>query len=357
MKSKTIIRVSLTIVFIIILVLVVKRIFTNGSEEKNTTEAPRMAGRTIPVNIQVISPRPLEKNIQTIGTILSNEEVELKSEISGKVVKINFSEGTFVKKGTLLVKINDADLQAQLKKIELKRQLAADKEFRQKKLLEKNGTSQELYDTALNELNSLIAEIEAIKAQIDKTEIIAPFNGIIGLRYISEGSYITPSTKIASLQNNNPVKIDFSIPQKYFDLVKVGENISFKVSSTGKTYNAKIYAIEPKIDESTRTLQVRATCLNSRNELMPGSFVEININLENLKDAITIPSQALVLDIAGEKVFLYKNGIALQIKVESGLRNEDEVQIVRGLQKGDTIITSGILQLRPKSKVKIVQSN
>jgi membrane fusion protein (multidrug efflux system) len=354
--SKSTIKIIFSVITFAITAIVLLKI-TSRTELNSDKNGDNPRSRVVPVDVTVINPKPLEITVQTVGTILSNEEVDLKSEISGKIVKINFKEGTFVKKGSLLIKINDADLQALLKKTELKKNLAEDKEFRQRKLLEINGTSQEYYDAALNELNSLKAEIEEIKVRIDKTEIVAPFDGVIGLRFISEGSYITPTTKIAAIQNNNPVKIDFSISQKYSNQIAVRDKIKFKIPTSGKIFSADVYAIEPRIDESTRTLKVRAVLNNFNNELIPGSFVEVELNLENLKNAITIPTQSVVPDISGEKVFLYRSGQAIQIKIETGLRTEEEIQILNGLQEGDTVITSGILQLKPKTKVKITSIN
>ena len=194
--------------------------------------------------------------------MVSNEEVDLRSEISGKITQILFEEGKRVKKGELLIKINDSELQATLKKNNARLTLAKDREFRYKQLLEKNLTSQQEYDTQLSELNSVLADVEFNEAQIEKTEIIAPFDGVIGLRSVSVGSYISPQTKIATLQSINPMKVDFSVPQKYFGLIKEGKTIYVKITSTGKIYTGKIYAVEPKIDQNTRTVQARAIIPN-----------------------------------------------------------------------------------------------
>lgn len=355
MKNKFIKRISIAgFILIISGLILVPKFFSN--KENTLTESAARTGGVISVSVQIVKPAPLENKLQVSGSVIGNEEVELRTEISGKIVGISFKEGGKVNKGDLLVKVNDADLQAQLQKAEIRKKLAEEKEYRQRILLEKKGVSQETYDALLNDLNSAKADIDNIKAQIDKTEIRAPFSGIIGLRYISEGSYVTPTTRIATLQNINPVKIDFSIPQRYAHSISTGNSVSIK-SSSGKQYQAKIYAFEPKIDPATRALQVRAICSNERGELMPGSYVTVNLALNEMKDAITIPTQALALDITGERVFVYKNGTAIPQKVESGIRTEEKVQIVNGITAGDTVITSGIMQLRPKTKVKIASVN
>ena len=353
MNSKMIKRISIAGFVIVVLGLLIVPRFCKKKE--NGTVANRGAGRgnaMIAVNIQIAKPSSFENKLQISGSVISNEEVELRMETSGKIIAINFKEGAKVNKGDLLVKVNDADLQAQLQKAEIKKKLAEDKEFRQRTLLEKKGISQETYDIVLNDLNSAKADIENLKAQIAKTEILAPFNGTVGLRYVSEGSYVSSLTKIATLQNINPVKIDFSVPQRYANIISIGNVVSIK-SPSGKMFQARVYAIEPKIDPASRALQVRAVSPNNRGELIPGSYVNITIALNDIKNAITIPTQALALDISGEHVFIYKNGLAISRKVESGIRTE-EVQIVDGITPGDTIITTGVMQLRPRSKVKIM---
>ena len=176
---------------------------------------------------------------------------------------------------------------------------------------------------------------------------------MIGLRSVSEGSYISPASKIATLQNINPVKVDFSVPQKYFGIVKAGKTILVKLASTGKIYTGKIYAVEPKIDESSRTVQARAIIPNDRSELTPGAYVEIDLVLQEINAAIMVPSEAIVPDVQGEKVFVYKNGRAVPQLVTQNIRTENEVQIINGLQVGDTVIVSGIIQLKPNAPVKL----
>lgn len=305
----------------------------------------------------IVKPKPLQNIIFSNGTLISNEEVLIQSEISGKITQIQFEEGRRVKKNDLLIKINDAELQATLKKNQSRETLARDKEFRYKQLLEKGLTSQQEYDVALSELNSVFADVELTQAQIDKTEIRAPFNGVVGLRSVSLGSYISPQTKIATLQSINPMKVDFSVPQKYFSLIKAGKSIFVKQSSTDKLFNGKIYAVEPKIDQNTRTVQARALVPNDRGELTPGAYIEIDIVLEELNNAVMVPTNVIVPDIEGKKIFIYKNGKAVPVPVETGIRTEDEIQIVSGLNIGDTLIVSGIIQLRPNAPVKLNSIN
>lgn len=305
------------------------------------------------VDALVMQPRQLDNVIVVNASIMGDEEVELRSEASGKVISINFEEGRRVKKGDLLVKINDADLQAQLKRAESQLKLAEEREYRMSQLLEKDFVSREEYDVVANELASRSAEIDLLKAQIEKTEIIAPFDGIVGLRWISEGSVISSSVSIATLTKINPVKINFAVPQKYYGNIKIGTEIIVKIPSSDKSYNAEVYAIEPKIDRATRSLQVRAIADNKNGELVPGAYVEIEVVVDRDDTAFQIPTIALVPDLQGEKVFLYKDGKAVEQKVQTGIRTDTHVQITEGVNQGDTVITSAIIQLRPNINVQI----
>jgi membrane fusion protein (multidrug efflux system) len=242
----------------------------------------------------LVKPQKLENEIFVTGTILANEEIEVRSEISGKIVKIYFNEGSKVKKGDILVKVDDSELQAELLKTQYQKKLAQEKEYRQRMLLEKEAISKQEYDIALTELNTLEAQIQLIKARIEKTEIKAPFDGVIGLRYVSEGGYISPTTKITTLQDIDTLKIEFSVPEKYVKLIDVGDRVNFKVQGSDKKYSAVIYAIDPKIDPSTRTLQVRAIFPNKNYEILPGAFAEVEVILEEIPNAILIPAEALI---------------------------------------------------------------
>ena len=351
MKNGKKIVIIITVVVLVTIIILPKIDFTSGSGKEENIPG----GRALMLSVEgkIMKPEQLQNKIFTNGTLIGNEEVQLHSETSGKVTAISFEEGRRVRRGDLLLKINDAELQATLKKNLIKEELAKDKEFRAKQMLEKNLTSQQEYDVALNELNSVRADIEFTNAQIAKTEIHAPFDGIIGLRSVSIGSYISPQTQVATLQSINPIKIDFSIPQKYYNEVKDGRVIEFKLPNTDKLFKGKVYAVEPKINQETRTLQVRAVAANDAGLLSPGAYVEIDIVLANLNNALLVPSKALVPDIQGEKVFVYKNGIAVPQIVTTGIRTEESIQIVAGISPGDTVIVSGIIQLRPNSPVKL----
>lgn len=349
-------RFKIVLVVLIILIVAVLFAIPKLSSSGNKVPLANM-NKSLSVKAHIIKAEKLANNVITSGTILSNEEVELKGEVAGKIINIYFKEGSSVKKGDLLVKINDAELQAQLAKAKYNLKLLEDREHRQRVLLEREAISQEDYDVSLNELNVVKADIELVKAQVAKTEIRAPFDGVIGLKNVSEGSFVNTETIIATLQDINPIKIDFSIPEKYSGSVKVGDQIRFKVVGKDETYTGKVYAIEPKIDPQTRTLKLRAVYSNAARSILPGSFADVELVLHEIQGALMVPTYSIIPELKGQKVFLYRNGKAFPQNVEIGIRTDTRVQITNGLAENDTLITSGILQIRPNSPVTISELN
>lgn len=308
--------------------------------------AANLAQPKLPVEALVLKPERLDNKLVITGSVLPNESLEIKSEISGKISRIYFREGKRVKKGDLLVEINDDELEAQLTKERHNKKLNEDNEFRQRKLLEKDAISQEEYDNALNRLNVTNADIKLLEAQWEKTKIRAPFDGTIGLRFVSEGAFINSSTVIATLYNLSPAKIDFAVPGRYSTQVQPGKKIFFTIENDARVLEGEVYAIEPQIDASTRTLKVRALADNTGNLLLPGQFVRVELILQTIDNAILVPSEAVVPELSGHKVYLNKSGKATETKVEIGLRTDRNVEIVSGLNSGDTLITTGLLQMR-----------
>jgi membrane fusion protein, multidrug efflux system len=301
----------------------------------------------------LVKPVMMSEYVNSTGTLRPDEETDLSFETSGKIVNINFVEGTRVKKGDLLAKINDKPLQAQLQKLLVGLKLAESKEFRQKSLLDKDAISQESYDQVLTELQGLKADIDLIKARISETELRAPFDGIIGLRYLSEGAYATPSTKIAKLIKVSPLKIEFTIPEKYASEIKTGYPITFQIDGSNKIYTASVYAVDPKIDIETRSIVLRALYPNSNEELKPGRYAGITLQMSKVDNAISIPTEAIIPEMNGEKVFIYKRGKAQSVPVDIGLRTESRIQVVKGLNFGDTLLVTGILQLRQNMPIDL----
>jgi membrane fusion protein (multidrug efflux system) len=226
------------------------------------------------------------------------------------------------------------------------RKLYEDNEFRQRKLLEKEAISQEEYDNALNRLNTTIADIRLLEAQLAKTQIRAPFDGTIGLRFVSEGAFINSNTVITTLYNLSPAKIDFSIPGRYSTQIAAGRKIFFTIENDDQVFEGEVFAIEPQIDANTRTLKVRAIADNRRNLLLPGQFVRVELILQTVMNALLVPSEAVVPELNGHKVYLVRNGKATEAPVEIGLRTDRNVEVISGIKPGDTLITTGMLQMR-----------
>jgi membrane fusion protein (multidrug efflux system) len=346
-------RTLVVIVLIVALLLAVKFIFFKGNTRSNAPAAGAPKNAAVAVNAVVAKAEHLGNEVYASGTVLANEEVELRPEIAGKILSVNFKEGSHVSKGALLVRINDADLQAQLKKLQVQLKLANEQEQRAKKLLDISGVSQEEYDISLNQLNALKADEEFTQAQVAKTELRAPFDGMIGLKNISEGSYVSPSQTIAWIQQVDPVKIDFSIPEKYASMVSPNAKIKFTSSNSNESYTGTVYAIQPRIDVGTRSLQVRALSPNKGGKIIPGSFVKVQLTLKEFENTIMIPTQAIVPVLKGKTVYVARNGKASQQKVETGIRTDSTIQITDGIKEGDTVITSGLMQLRSDMPVKV----
>jgi len=311
------------------------------------------SGNILRVQVHRVVPIRLTERLATTGTLRANEEVEIVSEVSGKISAIHFEEGSRVAAGELLLKIDDSELLAERQQALYRVELAERAEARQLQLLEDGVISGENYDVTLGELNVLRAEHQLIEAQLLKTEIRAPFGGILGLRWVSPGSYLSPQTRIASLHDLDPVKLDFTVPEKYSALMRVGDEISFAVEGFERTFGGTIYAIEPSVDASTRSLRMRARCPNSDGVLFPGTFANVDLVVRSVPDALTVPSIAIIPELGGKKVFVYDNGTAKPRTVETGIRTESAVQITSGLNEGDLVITSGILQLRPGLSVDL----
>lgn len=306
----------------------------------------------------IIKPVSFDNTLVLTGSVLANESLELKSEVSGKVKAINFKEGTIVSKGELLVQINDEEIRALIEKQRYMQKLHRDHEFRQRQLLRKEAISQEEYENSLSLLNTTISDIKLLEVQLQKTRITAPFDGIIGLRYVSMGAYISPSTVITTMYNNSPAKIEFAVPSRYSTQISAGKKIRFTIENdAAMVFVGEVYALEPRIDESTRTLKLRALASNSKGLLLPGQFVKVDLILESKANALLVPTQAIIPEQSGQKVFIAHNGKAKAVKVEIGTRTNLSIEVISGLNPGDTVLTTGILQLRPELPIKLVKVN
>lgn len=356
LNSKKLIRFSVTgaillLVGWLVVYPKVKHRFQSSSEgDSQKAQRGAMQGRgggqPLFASGYVLVPTQMNELIYSTGTLIPDEEVDLAFETAGKVVNIYFEEGKRVKKGQLLAKINDRPLQAQLLKLKAQLKLSKEREFRQRQLLERDAISQESYDQVATEMQALEADIQLLEARISETELRAPFDGSVGLRLISEGAYANTSTKIVRLVKISPLKVEFSIPERYASEIKAGFPITFVLDGMPQKFTATVYAVDPKVDINTRTIVARAMYPNSNEELKPGRFASVTARLSQIDQTIAVPTQAIIPEMDGERVFILKNGKAEQKRVKLGLRTESHVQVIDGLNFGDTLLTTAILQLR-----------
>lgn len=344
-------KLLLTISFLILNFVII----SCGGKKKDAapTAAQMQQQQVITADALIVATRPLSADIEIPGTILANETTEIHPEVSGRVVQLNVREGTFVGKGAMLAKLYDGDLQAQLRKLEVQLKIAEQTEDRQAQLLKIQGISQQEYDLSLLQVSNLKADIDIIHEAIRKTEIRAPFSGKLGLKNISEGAYVTSATIVTTISQVSLLKIQFNVPEKYGSELRTGQSINFTVDGSAKTYTANIIAAEVKMDENTRSLAIRAIVKNADASLIPGVFAKVRIVLGKNENAIMIPT--IVVQPLGRKklVYLYKGGKSMPADITTGIRDSSNVQVLTGLNIGDTVITTGLLFLRPGADVKL----
>lgn len=310
-------------------------------------------GGQLPVNGTVAKPSYLTSGIRSAGSLLANEEVDIVSKVPGKVTGVFFREGSRVKKGDLLVKIYDEDLQAQLRRSEIQEKLLAEKLERQRVLLEKDAVSRESFDQLQTDYNVILADMNLLKVRIAETEVRAPFDGVIGFRYVSEGSYVQPSVKIAHLIDPSTLKLQFAISEKYISEDLMGKRISFETEGYGDEFFATVYAIDYRIDETTRTIGLRARYNNRDGRLVPGMFASLTLITDEKQNAIQVPTESIVPEMNEKKIWVVKNGRAILVPVVTGTRTATMIEVLSGLSAGDTVLTTGLMQLRDNMPVRV----
>ncbi len=327
-----------------------------GSNEKPIGRAGASPGsQSLSVNAIVLQPETLNDVFRTKGVLLPDEEVDLIFETSGKITQINFKEGSFVNKGDLLAKVNDAPLQAELKKLEAQLPLAQERVYRQRTLLDKDAVSQEAFETVTTDLDKLKADVELVKARIAQTELRAPFSGMIGLRMVSEGTYASPQVMVSKLTKISPLKIEFSVNERQENEIVDGTKLAFSVENDLNTYEAFVYAVETSLEANTLSLKARARYANPGGKMKPGRSANIEIQLREITNTLVIPSIASIAEMGQDIAYTYKNGKAHRVVLTKGLRTASSVQILEGLNIGDTLLTTGVMQLRDGMNVSIAK--
>ncbi len=324
-----------------------------GGKKEAPKAAPNPQQMAMRVDAYVVRAQPFAENIEVPGSVIANEATEIHPEISGRLIQLNVAEGKMVSKGTLLAKLYDADLQAQLRKLQVQLQIAKTNEERSSQLLAIQGISKADYDASLLNVRNIQADIDIIRTNIVRTEIRAPFSGRLGLKNISPGAYVTPATIIAVINQTNQLKLDFTVPEKYSSQIKIGQFVSFTYEGSNKMYQARITATESSVTETTRSLMVRSVVENKDANLLPGAFAKVKLSFDPDPNAILVPTQAVVPQARGKKVIRYDNGLASFIDVTTGVRDSARVQITEGLRAGDTVVVTGLLSIRPDARLQI----
>lgn len=325
-----------------------------NEELKKAPEGKQKGGdKTLSVRAVVLDYQRLSDGLSMSGSLVPDEEVSLSFETSGKITGIFFKEGSHVEKGQLLAKINDAPLQADLRRKEAQLRLVQDRLYRTKALLEKEAVSKEAFQEAEANLSALRAEIDGVKAEIAQTELRAPFSGFIGLRQVSVGAFATTQTAVAMLTKRSPLKVEFSVPERYAGMLPDGAALEFTVEGDLAPRKARVYASDSRVDDVTRTFTVRALYDNSDGKLVPGRYANVRLTTQEFERTLAVPSEAIVSEMGIDKVFVCRGGKAEPVEISKGLRTDALVQVLRGLNVGDTVITSGTMQLRAGQKVSV----
>lgn len=329
-----------------------------GCHKKKTEDLSKKVDQPPIVDVLVAKNQTISSMIEANGSIVANEFVELHPEVSGRIIYLNIPEGANVVKGTILARINDSDLQAQFNKAKVQLDLSQKTEQRLSKLLAINGIAQADYDAALNQVNSLNADLAYTKVLIDKTILRAPFSGVIGLKQVSPGAYVSPATIFATIQQVEKLKVDFTVPEEYSGVIRKGSIVEVAVEGQKNARcKAMVIAREPQINQTTRNLLIRAILSNCSAN--PGSFAKVYFQINSDRNSITIPTNAIIPDDKNKKIVIVKDGKATYANIETGVRKENFVEITKGVSVGDTIVVDGVLFARPDKPVKIrsVKSN
>jgi membrane fusion protein (multidrug efflux system) len=337
--------VSLSILFLV---------FSCKSKPNPAAGRQRQQGPTL-VDAFIVSQSAISEDVEVPGSLLPFEETAIRAEVGGRIVELNIKEGSVVEKGTMLVKLFDKDLQAQLRKLQVQLKINEKTAERNRELLKINAISQQDYDLSSLNVENLKADIETTRIAISKTEIRAPYKGTVGLRNISLGSYISPSDIVTTIRQVDQLKLEFSIPEKYAQEIGPGYQIKFRVDGGVQDHQANVIATENSVDQNTRTLKIKALVKENHRELVPGVFAKINLQLGKNAKALLVPSQAVIPNIRNKQVILLRKDSALFTVVETGIRDSSYVQILKGVKAGDTVVTTGLMAIRPNGKIKVTK--
>lgn len=343
-------KIALLNIFLIFLIILVSS--CGGAKKKQdgkgTAEISFIEGH-------VVTPSVVDETIGISGTLKPFEETVLMPEAAGRVVTLNLPEGQFVKQGTLLVKIFDDDLQAQLAKVTNQYTIGKEILDRQAELLQVDGISKVEYDQQALIVASAKNDIDLLKAQVSKTEVLAPYDGVIGLRNISLGAQVTPSTPLATIRESDKLKLDFSVPGKYSQMIHKGTKVKFRVDGDDNKFDAEVMATEEGIDQNTRNLKARALVTAHSPALTPGAYASVELRLSQNRDALMVPTQSIIMKERSKSVIICKNGKAVFTPIKTGVRQAGNIEVLSGIAAGDTVVTTGVLFIKPDMELKFAK--
>lgn len=295
--------------------------------------------------------------LTAVGSLRSNESVVIQPEITGRVSEISFNEGEAVTKGTTLIRLDDSVHRAELQQAEAQLALSKANFERVSDLFKRGNAAARARDEVLAQMRVAEANAALARALLAKTNIIAPFDGVLGLRQLSPGDYVKPGDKVVNIENIDPVKVDFRIPEVHAAVLKVGQVISVTLDPLpGKSFSGMVYAIDPLIDPNGRAVLLRARVENPQGQLRPGMFARVKLQLERREDAILLPETAVFP--MGLKRFVYKavDGMAVRAEVETGMRREGKVEIISGVSLGDMVVLEGHFKLQDGRPLSAISS-
>ncbi len=312
-------------------------------------------GMEIPVETAPVTVGPIQRRLTAVGSLRSNESVIIRPEIAGRIAEFKFQEGHRVEQGRPLVVLDDTIYKAELEQVQAALELSQANYERAVDLLKRKAGTTKARDEAIAQLRVDQALLELAKAKLDKTVIKAPFDGVVGLRKVSVGDYVAVGDDIVNLEQIDPLKADFRVAEVYVGAVKPGQHLELGADAfPGEKFKGEVYAIDPLIDESGRSILLRARLPNPDGRLRPGLFVRVSLVLNERDDAIQVPEQALMPQGQDQFVFKVADGKAVLTKVEVGIRRDGMAEIVEGLAPGDQVVTAGQLKIRDGVPVKPV---
>ncbi len=329
----------------------------SSKRKKEAAAAQKGGGQRPPAKVDafIVETRTISEAIEVPGTIVADESTEIHPEVSGRITSLNVREGAIVSKGAVLARLYDADLQAQKKKLQVQLQLAQQTENRYEQLEKIGGISKQDYDVTRLNVSNIRADLDIINTAIAKTVVRAPFSGKLGLKEVSTGAFVTPTSIITTIQKTNGLRLDFNVPEKYIGKLSKGQYVNFTVEGSSRAYTAVIEATESGIAQETRSLTIRARVKGDEGGLVPGNFAKVKLSFDPDPNALMVPTQAVIPQARGKKIYVYRGGTADFVEVTTGMRDSSMVQITGGLNKGDTVIITGLLALKPEAKVSLRQ--